>query len=58
MYREERARLRKSGVDVPKKVKELVKEISKKLKIKHWQVLQDLIPPGGGEIAKNLSRTP
>jgi predicted ribosome quality control (RQC) complex YloA/Tae2 family protein len=41
-----------------KKNKELAKEISKKLKIKHWQVLQDLIPPGGGEIAKNLSRTP
>ncbi len=39
-----------------KRNKELAKEISNKLKIKSWQVIQELLPPGGGEIAKNLSK--
>jgi len=37
--------------------KELAKEISKKLKIKHWQVIQEFLP-SQGEIAKTLSRVP
>jgi len=35
--------------------KELAKEIGKRLKIKHWQVLLDFLP-SDGEIARSLSR--
>jgi predicted ribosome quality control (RQC) complex YloA/Tae2 family protein len=37
--------------------KQLAQEIAKKLKIKHWQVIQEFIP-SNGEIAKALTRTP
>jgi len=38
-----------------KKRNELAKEIAKKLRLKHWQVIVDFLP-SSGEIAKTLSR--